>query len=692
MPVRWRSRPREVFVLINELSSLYRALAQAGIAPSQYYRNYIPLPNVNTKAPCIRIWVKGGQVVDFESIDRELARQLRKFGSNQASFPGLNIISLYRITDESEKKLIAQCIEKPGSVDVRQLQALCKENAWEPYQNTRIKNCFSATTKEMAGLLEVAGNPKENLLSDLAAECAPFVNAQELHKSLTKAAFAKLEKKQDVVLALLILFHLGDAKKQRKNDKRNISVFFDTDAYDTYGMYAASREFTAFLNTAFLQAERIATSNTSEDGLMDSFGDIYVPTNVPMPKVKLAAGFESALYTMFGGQPCQNRYHNFDDKRDSYPLSAQHRVQFQAALNWLGGDIGNKGITWLDIGKGEAVFSYPSSLPDISLPCVQFFGRPDQSKTFREISKSLLAMFQGIPPKNRPEGVQVFLLRKIDNGRTKILYSQTTSAEALMHAAENWDMACNDLPDMVAMKPSTPFPVDVAAIVNRVWRQDGESSIVSAMRPYEGIGLFLNQAQHRLLLHELHTIVRHVMPLFIHVGPLLHSKRKCNQLTQLEQILPILSLLLFFSGNRKDDYMEATPFLMGQLLKASDELHVLYCKVVRNNQIPPQLVGSALFVAASEMPGRTLSQLSVRMAPYLSWAKQYRTKNEDSSGLAGWYLKVFESIANKLATEYSVPMCWSDAQKAQLFIGYLASFPKQGKQNESNANNQNKGE
>lgn len=205
------------------------------------------------------------------------------------------------------------------------------------------------------------------------------------------------------------------------------------------------------------------------------------------------------------------------------------------------------------------------------------------------------------------------------------------------------------------------------------------------MHPYEGIELFLHQAQHRLLLHELHILVQHGMPLFIHAGPLLHSGRKCSRVAQLEQILPVLSMLLFFSGNRKDDYMEATPYLMGQLLKASDELHALYCKVVRNNQIPPQLVGSALFVAASETPGRTLSQLSVRMAPYLSWAKQYRTKNEDSSGLAGWYLKVFEQIANKLATEYSVSMRWSDAQKAQLFIGYLASFPKQEKQDESNA-------
>lgn len=103
MPGRWCSRPREVFILINELSSLSKALEQAGIVPLQSYRNYIPLPNVSAKAPCIRIWVKGGQVVDFEAIDRALAMQLRKFGSNQASFPGLNLISLYRVTDESEK-------------------------------------------------------------------------------------------------------------------------------------------------------------------------------------------------------------------------------------------------------------------------------------------------------------------------------------------------------------------------------------------------------------------------------------------------------------------------------------------------------------------------------------------------------------------------------------------------------------
>lgn len=676
--------------MINELSSLSRALEQAGIVPSPSCRTYIPLPHVSAKAPCIRIWVKGGQVVDFEAIDREHAMQLRKFGSNQASFPGLNLISLYRITDESEKRLVAQCIEKPETIDVLQLRALCRENAWAPHQNSRIRNCLFKTPKEMTRLLDCAGVPKENLLNALAAECAPFADAQVLHESLTRAAFAKLEKKRDVGLALLILFQPGDARKPCNRDTRNISVFFDTDAYEPYGMYAASGEFTAFLNAAFLQAERILTSGTTEN--VDSFGENYVPTHLPMPKVKLAAGFEPALYTMFDGQPCQNRYHNFDDKRDSYPLSAQHRVRFQAALHWLGGEAGNKGVTWLNTGKGEAVFAYPSSLPDVQLPYVQFFGRVDQSRDFGEISQKLLTALGRLSPKERPERVQVFVLRKMDKGRTKLLYSQAVSAAALKHAAESWEAACNALPAMPStIRLSTPFPIDVAAVVNRVWRQSGEASTVSSMHPYEGIELFLHQQQRRLFLHELHILVQHAMPLFMYAGPLLHSGQKCSCMAQLGQILPVLSMLLFFSGNRKDDDMEGTPYLMGQLLKASDELHALHCKVVNNNRIPPQLVGSALFVAASEAPGRTLSQLSVRMIPYLSWARQYRAKNEEFSGLAGWYLQVFESIANMLAEEFCVPVRWSDDQKAQLFIGYLASFPKQEKQNENNTNDQGKG-
>lgn len=43
--------------------------------------------------------------------------------------------------------------------------------------------------------------------------------------------------------------------------------------------------------------------------------------------------------------------------------------------------------------------------------------------------------------------------------------------------------------------------------------------------------------------------------------------------------------------------MENLPYLYGQLLKAADELHELYCDVVRDGQKPQELVEAACSAA-----------------------------------------------------------------------------------------------
>lgn len=126
--------------------------------------------------------------------------------------------------------------------------------------------------------------------------------------------------------------------------------------------------------------------------------------------------------------------------------------------------------------------------------------------------------------------------------------------------------------------------------------------------------------------------------------------------------------------------MENLPYLYGQLLKAADELHALYCTVVRNGDIPPQLVGSSLFQSAAEAPARTMQMLSQRFIPYYSWAKSYRLKNIRESGKeswrAGWLYGICEKIMGKLQENWTAQTRFSDEEKAQLFIGYLAAFPK----------------
>ena len=122
--------------------------------------------------------------------------------------------------------------------------------------------------------------------------------------------------------------------------------------------------------------------------------------------------------------------------------------------------------------------------------------------------------------------------------------------------------------------------------------------------------------------------------------------------------------------------MQNTAYLIGQVLKISDALHALYCEVKRDGDIPPQLAGNSVFVTATETPVKALALLCTRMNPYISWAKQYRTQNKEKSGLAAWFIRQYETLMPQLHLKLTENIRFNELDKAQLFIGYLAEFPK----------------
>ena len=138
--------------------------------------------------------------------------------------------------------------------------------------------------------------------------------------------------------------------------------------------------------------------------------------------------------------------------------------------------------------------------------------------------------------------------------------------------------------------------------------------------------------------------------------------------------------------------MQEFPYLYGQLLKVCDEMHILYCRVERDGDFPPQLVGGSFYNAAAELPLQTLTQLGQRMIPYISWAKAYQYKNrsdkEKESWRAGWYLRLYERLASQIAEQTELKTKFIEAERAQMFIGYLAQFPQSDKQN--SGSNENK--
>lgn len=127
--------------------------------------------------------------------------------------------------------------------------------------------------------------------------------------------------------------------------------------------------------------------------------------------------------------------------------------------------------------------------------------------------------------------------------------------------------------------------------------------------------------------------------------------------------------------------MNETAFLLGRFLRVADEIHRLYCGVVRPNDELPELCGSSLLGPMLESPLRTFNQLATRVLPYLKWVKKFH--GEEKSGLAHYWMRQWTTIADALHGT-SWPVRPSPEERAQIFLGYLSSFPKLEKTETSN--------
>ena len=245
--------------------------------------------------------------------------------------------------------------------------------------------------------------------------------------------------------------------------------------------------------------------------------------------------------------------------------------------------------------------------------------------------------------------------------------------------------------------------MEAADVLNRMWKQDGTLA-TDKFKPvphYRGMELLMEP--NGSVTQDMRMLTKNLASLAPYLGGLNLADRSHAQPIwwRVKDMLALCGLLLDRLKIRKEFYMEDFPYQYGQLLKVSDELHILYCQVVRNGDIPPQLAGSGLVQAATEFPVRTIAHLGQRMLPYVTWAKSYRYRRPASqeakeapdktgaiprSARAGWLLHLYEEIVEKLYRSWDTSVRFSDAQKAQLFLGYLAALPRKNKPNEPPVN------
>lgn len=686
--------------MINELYNLSEAMNGAGVKTNVWNRKLRVLPEIKAKKPCYRITIQDGKVLEISSVDKELGKLLRKYGSNHGTFPSMNLTPLYLVTDNTIKNEISKLTAEMLNDDkLEEIRNWCQKDNWD---NNNFRALYKRHMKSVPEELEKL-IPDFEPLKILTEESRRFIDPQVLHQELESRAFAMLAERRNISLALGILFLYKENENKKKEDGDNISVALETPRLVEMGIPAVSDMFVTELNAALLASEDAGSVGAGE---LDAFGSPYSPINDPMPEVKLKGGITVKLRTMFKEHQCQFRYGRIESA--SYPISSENRKNFQAALEWLGSEE-QEGKTWTVTDKSEILFAYPSHLLKTPFSFVNTFSCNGGS-VFSACAKGLIDELRHgkeIGSDSKADGLQIFVLNKLDKARTKVMYSRHTDARELEVMSEQWTAGGENLPEFTFEKPKVIFPTTAADVLNRFWKQngelikrkgkDGKEKKIKLIPKYHGIQLMLEPSVS--VVADLHHIAEQATKLGGVVGskavvgelkdekyvgnkmPVKKSRKKDdkNSLSFLDCIKEMLSLagiLLYREGIRKENYMEDLPYLFGQLLKVSDELHALYCRVVCGGNLPTQLAGSGMYRSAAEYPVRTLNMLGTRMNPYITWAKSYVTKKEKESRLAGWLLSMYGNIASDLHKAWQSDIHFGDAEKAQLFIGYLANFPK----------------
>ncbi len=672
--------------MLNELYQLSVTLQNSGIVPHDWHKDLKPLPNATLKKPCYKILLDAnGAIVGVEPINEDLVACLRKWEPSLGnSFPGFNIQPLYRLTDDATKKSLKKWREGRELINVELLKEWCSDAHanWDEKFDKKMGKC----------LVTIPGELK-NKCVDAPSEFRALANLCErvalLGKDGTVRFFQELESfiigtfiKENSASLLPFLIHEGSSKKKAEDDRGAVSVFMDVTDWREYPV--AGKDTIDCINSCFLNPVN-QESVEADISSKDAFGGNSSGHEGKLPEVKLPIIGSVKLRAMNSESPCQYRYETIDAK--SFRIGANSRRLAKSALEWLGSEE-REGATWGRADAKELIFAYPTVLLKLPPKLAACFGArkaDDADARFENYAKDVVACLKGVAPTLKEVELRIFSLRKMDKARTKVVFHRNYSAQRLADAAIEWQKGCANIPSIefrswgqekgktILLGPETPFPLQIADCLNRVWNLDGTSkSEVMAIPKSSGIELLLDETVSiRHVPHLLSVVLQNGRNLFLSLGSAMHCKEviKLDAHGKYKQFMPaILGLLLWKLGIRKESYMNNPPYLVGRMLKIADELHAVYCKEVRKDNLPPQLLGNALMVAALDSPTQALSQLALRIAPYLGWA---RTNSTDSARLSRFFLKEFGLIEEKLR-DTTLPQRLDDAAKAQLLLGYIS--------------------
>lgn len=701
--------------MIDELMKAANAIEKAGIKSQDWHSKLKVLPKVSKKAPCVRIWLTlDGHIHDIEPLAAELAAKLRKYEpDNGKSLPGFNVRPLYRLVktkDEIKKSGKGQAGEK---IKIEWTRDFLGRDPME-----QASGDFWEKTRE--GLRQSCGRVHEELEKFCNNMLIEGETLQKIFKAVKQIDVVQFQKEYDGklrqkitdgILPHTFMCYFVDEEKKKKEDSDSrtpvpkFSIFLDILDYTDYPV--AHEKTIARLNDILCNkpSSPVVVDQSMQKAAHDAYGLDIDTLNEKFPEVALPILGGVKLRSQVKEVPAQSRY-GFCEAQ-TFHVGSESRKRTKRALEWLS-DPERNGHTFGVAGNKELLFAYPSVLPTDKIPLTKLFGAQKEDSyqkedKFERLAKSVIEQLKGKGKATSDVQLEIFSLRKMDKARTKVVYYRNVTVESLEKASAVWHEGCQNIHKLdvkdwsentnektgksypITVEGLTAFPVKLHGYLNTVWKRDGkeknkgeQAAKVRIFQPADGLRLLLDTQSNVIAVNMMERFMQHAQGYFL----TLCSSTGKNKIASLpdKKIYPgILGLLLCKSGKNKEDYMKESAFLLGRCLRITDEIHRMYCEVVRKKDLPPELCGSSLLVSMMESPVTTLSQLAMRSAPYIKWARGGSDKG-DKSRLVWYWLKQWELVADQLHT-LTWPKRLMPEERAQIFLGYLASFPKSEKPN-----------
>jgi hypothetical protein len=529
-----------------------------------------------------------------------------------------------------------------------------------------------------------------------------FPKSQEDQKKFYLAFFS-LVKAQLATFEEPLLELLKDILIGRWDEKKGEFLSSTQIAFDVYDAY----EFEYKVKDIKLKNMLIQELNKRDDNESQSLetescqltGEHQAILKDKYPDPNLPNLGKTYLYSNNENIHCLTRYNM--KSLQAFKVGKGTVVEINNALGFLTQD-DREYKTWVKVpgskdDERNLLIAYVENEPDIDEDLAKLLGdAPNYEQEvirFENLTEQVCKSLKEKTERNPNAQVKVIIINKVDDGRKQVVLSENYSVNEIIFGTAEWQKASGNHPTIeyqlrikqeeIIINPFCPYPGQILNFMKKKWKweiKNGKRDLKFEKTP--GISLkeiydvFIPLGnKQELYKHLLQKVCQRAQDLMINVGHCYNRKKlfEINKSAVYDHCLAVslLSILLFKLKYCKEDYMHSVAFNIGRLMMLTDVLHREYCINVRKGDVPPQLLGNSIMPTAVEFPNKALNLLQERIRVYKAWADTVKEAN-----LAKWSVSKMGDVSLEIS-EKEIPESFSEAERAQVLLGYLAKIEKQ---------------